>query len=142
MENIIFKGKAHVALQGEQALRLLKRNGNCAEYEVLGFRDVPITLRDYRPEGLEALNLVEGGGDEREFAIRFNHPASITVATRDGSGLEINLRKTDDPDPCHTLWVAVGWQEGIPLYDYVYHRIEPIDSSHLAFLSVYRHPNS
>ena len=138
MSDVIFIGPAQIEIQGDRVLRLMAPTNGYAEYQTIGF-DAPIVLvRDYRPVGLRALDEVLETGDVDRFAPQFNAPAHVTISTPDSSQILIELRQTDDRGLAHMLWIAIGIEEYVPVYDYVFEHIVPLDDERFALLALYR----
>ena len=138
MENTRFNGSSHIELQGERALTYLSKEQNYADYQVNGFNEPAILLRDYRPEGLKALDDILVTGKLETFAPKFNSPARVLIQDQDDSAILIELFETDEPDPDYRLWIAIGIRETIPVYDYVLDFLVPWEDDKFAFLGLYR----
>ncbi len=126
----VFSGTAWVEIQGDRVLRFIDLNRDCAEYRVIGFDD-PIKV------GLKAISQVLETKRLNGFAGQFNAPAQIEISKPDSSGLVIELRETSDPDPGHRLWIAIGIQGSVPVYDYLFDCLAPF-GDRFAFLAVFR----
>jgi hypothetical protein len=133
-----FNGSAHVELQGERALTYLSREQNYAEYQVNGFDEPAILLRDYRPDGLAALDEILTTGKLETFAPKFNSPAQVLIQDQDSGDVLIELFETSVPDPDYRLWIAIGIRDHIPVYDYVLDFLVPWEDDNFAFLALYR----
>jgi hypothetical protein len=136
--NPIFSNTAQIEIQGDRVLRFTNANHRQAEYQVIGFDDPVITVRDHRRAGLRAIVQLLDTGNSCDFAPRFNAPAHVTISVQDPSHILIELRETNDPAPIHMLWIAVGIKDCIPVYDYVFERIVPLENDGFSFLTLYR----
>lgn len=138
----LFSGAAQVSIQGERVLRLLNFTGNQAKYEVIGFENMPVILVDSRRTGLLAVQELLETGDLYAFAPKFSHPALVHIL-QDGPGqVQIELSDTDQP-PAHMLWIAIGLDDLLPVYDYIYENIVPLyPGAGYAFISLYQLPES
>jgi len=135
MNKTIFSGTAQVEIQGDQVLRLVARGDQYAKYQVIGFDD-PVTITDRRKNGLVAISRAIETKHLNEFASQFNAPAEISIKSN-ASGIRINLRDTDDHAPVHKLWIAIGVQDRIPVYDYLFERLTPFGDTRFAFLALF-----
>jgi len=138
MAETIFYGATHIELQGSHALRLISSHQNCADFEVIGFDDPKVTLRDYRRVSLDALVKVLETGNVHLLAPKFNIPAQVNAQVQNSGNVSIELRETDAQDPAYRLWIAIGIRERIPVYDYIFRQIAPLDDERFAFLALYR----
>jgi hypothetical protein len=136
--NPIFSNTAQVEIQGDRVLRLQGVNHGQAEYQVIGFDDPVVTIRDHRRAGLRAITQLLDTGNLYDFAPRFNIPAHVTISAQDSSHILVELCETNDPAPAHMLWIAVGIKDYIPVYDYVFERIVPLEDDSFSFLALYR----
>jgi hypothetical protein len=138
MDNTIFSGSAQVEIQGDRVLRFRALKNNRAEYRVIGFKRPTITVHDYRTVGLGGIAHVLNTGDVDDFACQFNVPAYVIISRQNFSSILIELRESDDPHPTHTLWIAIGIQGSIPVFDYLFEHIEFLGDNRFAFLGLYR----
>lgn len=136
--NPIFSNTAQIEIQGDRVLRFVEVNHGQAEYQVIGFDDPVITVHDHRRAGLRAITQLLDTGDLNDFAPRFNVPAHVTISDQDPSHILIELHETNDPAPAHMLWIAIGIKDCIPVYDYVFEQLVPLDSKGFAFLALYQ----
>jgi hypothetical protein len=141
----IFSGAAHLQMQGKEVLQFVDVYETYAEYELLGFREHHIRVVDYRMEGLAAINRVIETGDDSQFPKDFNfssHVSIIQLPNEPSNGdLLIELRDTSDSSPIYMLWIAIGFSDSIPYYDYVYQKKEYLgNDGSLALLSLYKRP--
>jgi hypothetical protein len=140
MKSLMFQGTVQVELQGESALKFIARLDDHAEYQVIGYEDKNIILYDYREASLQALDNVLRTGQYELFAVNFNHPAEANIWEIDFKRLEIYLYDTDNITPSSMLWIAIGIENAIPVYDYLFYELTPINKEQYAFLSLYRRP--
>ena len=137
MNRLVFSGTAWVEIQGDCVLRLVDRWSDHSEYQVHGFQD-SVIINDYREATQRALaNIMDHGQDVREFAPHFNTPALVQIKS-DSSNVSIQLKDTDDHDPQHRLWIAIGIRDSIPVYDYIFDRLVPMSQDDFAFVALYR----
>jgi hypothetical protein len=138
MSNTLFHGPSNVYLQGEEAVEIVGLRDDYAEYKMLGFKFSPVTIRDYRPEGIGLLRRVLETNDGEIFADGFCRPALVTL-TKNGRHYLVELRETDDPKPWQHLWMAVGQEDRLPVYDYSVLEIRPMGKDRFSWLAVYEH---
>jgi len=125
MENLSFSQSARVEIQGDRVLRFVALDKQKAEYKTIGFDNPTITIKDYRPIGLATMAQLLETGNLQEFAPRFNTPAYVEISVQD-TDILVELHETDETTPLHTLWIAIGIEEYIPVYDYVFEHIAPL----------------
>jgi len=136
--NELYSGLAQVSIQGDRALRFLDFTGNQARYEVIGFESVPVEIADYRIKGIQAIQELLETGDVLAFAPKFNHPASVLFTLGERGGLVIELHDTD-ASPREILWIAIGLKDSLPVYDYLFEAITPLENEEdFALIAVYR----
>jgi hypothetical protein len=136
--NPIFSNTAQIEIQGDRVLRFINANHGQAEYQVIGFDAPVITVRDHRRAGLRAIAQLLDTGNLNDFAPRFNAPAYVTISDQDSSHILIELRETNDPAPAHMLWIVVGIKDYVPVYDYIFERIVPLEDDSFSFLALYQ----
>jgi hypothetical protein len=141
MEEEIYSGTAWIEIQGERVLHFLRLESDYAEYQVIGFLD-PIIIRDFRIEGHRAIQEVLDTNKVDSFASLFNSPARIKVNKTGPRTFLIELDDTGDPDPTHRLWIAIGLDEYLPVYDYLLNRLAPLAENRFALCALYRRPQS
>jgi hypothetical protein len=129
-----FSDTAWVEIQGDQALHLVQRTGDYAEYEIIGYGH-EITLRDFRSIGLAAIDRALTTGKIGEFFHEFNTPALVNISDIYAPNLAIDLHNTHDTDPSNRLWIAIGTTE-VPVYEYFHKRVVPYNDS-FALVAVY-----
>ncbi len=135
--NRILSRFAQVAIQGERVLRFIEFTGKSAIYEVIGFNNPTITIVDYRAEGLLAIQSLLETGELMAFAPRFNKPAMVNISLKGNKNLIIELNEINEGYPDCVLWIAVGIDDSIPVFDYIFENIAPLDDCKYAFLAVY-----
>jgi hypothetical protein len=136
--NPIFSNTARIEIQGNRVLRFVDADGGQAEYQVIGFDDPVITVRDRRRAGLRAIAQLLDTGDLYGFAPQFNVPAHVTISVQYPSHILVELCETDDPAPAHTLWIVAGIKDRIPVFDYLFERIAPLEDDGFSFFALYR----
>jgi hypothetical protein len=136
METVLFSDTLFVEIEGTKVLRLVERFSDCAEYTIHGFQDKAI-LRDYRRRGLRAIDYVLATTDINRFPEDFNGLAYATIIdSTDDIPMIIELTEPESDSSNYLLWIAVGIEPAIPIYEYLFGLVEPLDSHHYAFLGV------
>ncbi len=138
MDEMLFCGSAYIELQGDRALTYLSRNQNYAEYKVNGFEEPTVLVRDYRQDGIAALDEILRTGVLYTFAPKFNTPALVSVKRQNSENILVELHKTNIADPDHRLWMAIGIRDSIPVYDYVFNLLVPWEDDSFSFFALYR----
>lgn len=137
MARVIFAGPAHIEIQGPQVLTLIGIESEKAEYQVVGFKET-VRIIDRRVKGLAAIRSIKQPGGLDRFAIQFNAPARITVVKKSSKDITIELDETRSVSPKHILWIAIGIQDAIPVYHYVFDCLAALDDKRFAFLALFR----
>lgn len=132
----IFSGHVQVEIQGPKVLRLLQRTMQYAKYEVVGFEE-KVAIQDSRVEGLQAIDYLEASGDATYFPDAFSSPAYAQIFSDENNVLQIHLSDTNDGEPGHILWIAIGISDEIPFYDYEFQWIELIDPNTIGMITVF-----
>lgn len=139
-EEEIYSGTAWVNIQGERVLHFVRLEPGYAEYQVVGFRD-PIIVRDFRIAGQRAIQEVLDTDRADNFASLFNSPAQVKVNKTGHQTFLIELKDTFDSDPTHRLWIAIGLDEYLPVYDYLLTRLASLAENRFALCALYRRPS-
>ncbi len=130
---------AEISIQGDRALRFVNCAQGRAVYDVIGFNNPAITIIDYRRCGLNAIHALLGGGDAENFASEFNLPARVELQNDHGNIL-IELNDPQDEQPGQMLWIAVGLQESIPVYEYLFESMAPLGNNAFSFVALFNIP--
>lgn len=131
---------AEISIQGERVLRLVNCTQERAVYEVIGFNDPSITIIDYRKNGLRALQTLLDTGEAKNFAPKFNMPARVEFQYAQDGNVLIELNEVGNDQPIQMLWIVVGLQDSIPVYDYLFETIAPLDDNTFAFAALFNIP--
>ena len=142
MGNQLFSGIAEVAIQGERVLRFVNSTQDRAVYEVIGFNDQNITIIDYRQAGLQAIQTLHQTGDLSAFAPIFNSVGRVELWETDEGGMLIELSDSDEKLTEYVLWIAIGIEDSVPVYDYLVECIAPLEDDRYAFLALFHSPVS
>ena len=138
MQKEVFSGSALVEIQGDFVLRFLERKSAYVAYRILGL-DETILIHDYRQKGLQAIDDVMTSSDMTHFPSSFSGPAFVTIYDTDiEQPVLIVLQDTFDPRPDHTLYIAIGLPDGIPIYRYIFGRVQQIDEQHYALVGLFQ----
>lgn len=131
----MFSEPGHVFVEGPYVLRLIKRFDNFAEYFVLGFKG-QVILRDFRYNGLKAIDYVLNTQDTSYFSNDFIGTAQISVYDlTDKESILIELKDTFE-SPQFLLWIIVGFDGYIPAYEYKISLVQMNDESEYAFVAI------
>ncbi|MBK8904526.1 MAG: hypothetical protein IPM53_25330 [Anaerolineaceae bacterium] len=128
-----------VTIQGPRVLRLLEFQNEFALFDVIGFEN-QIFVQDFRQNSIRAVYELEEKDDPSFFADEFNAPAHLTVETQPDQSLLIKLEDTPSKKPEYMLWIAIGFEDDIPLYNYLFEHILPFDNDTFAIVAVYQRP--
>jgi hypothetical protein len=137
MQKRIFSGPVQVEIQGANVLKFIGQEPGQAKYQVIGFQD-SITVIDRRAVSLQAIDEVLKTGVVDRFASQFNAPATLRISKAHSKSITIELDESDNTNPEFMLWVAIGIQDTIPVYDYLFERLVPFGDNGFAFLALYR----
>jgi hypothetical protein len=143
MDKILFQGPASVYLQGENALHVKGQYPNYWEFALGGFVHIPVTIRDFRPASLTAMQYVTETQDVTHFADIFCSPARVLLFKLGQGGYLVKLLPTAESDQrrCqYVLWMPVGLEDYLPVYNYIFDELVAIDDQRFAGLLLYRRP--
>jgi len=132
---------AEIAIQGDQVLSFINCTQERAIYEVIGFDEPRIVLIDYRPHGINAIHELLETKNLHNFAPVFNTPALITLQEGDDGAILIELNEANESQPDKMLWIAIGSRDSIPLYDYLFEQINPLEDDRFAFIALFEIPD-
>lgn len=132
---------AEIAVQGDEALFFIDSSSNKAIYEVIGFDEPKIIIIDYREKGINAINSLLKTNNARDFAPVFNTPALVTLQEEEDGSMLIELNEPLNDPIEKMLWIAIGIQDSIPIYEYFFERIAPLSDNTFAFIALFEIPN-
>lgn len=132
---------AEIAIQGDMVLSFINCTQERAIYEVIGFDEPKIVIIDYRPHCINAIRRSLRTGDLNNFAPIFNTSAQITLQEEDDGSILIELSKPNNNQPDKMLWIAIGIQDSIPVYEYLFERIASLADDTFAFIALFEIPN-
>lgn len=133
MKTILFSDTLLIEIEGPKVLRFVERFSNCVEYSIPGFQKNKVILRDYRQNGLMAIDYVLATNDISRFPDYFNGRAFATIIdSSDDTPMIIELTEPTGNSSNYLLWIAVGLEE-IPVYEYLFGLVEPIGNYRHAF---------
>lgn len=135
-----FEFDVEIEIQGDNVQNLLHLSQDLAKYEVIGFDKQKIIIDDYRKDKLLSLQKLIETDRLEEFANYFNTPARITLQYNDENDILVELNETDNPLPKNMLWIAIGIQDSIPIYDYEIEWISPLPNNEFAFFAIFQIP--
>jgi hypothetical protein len=135
MSKLLFSGSIIITIQGERVLTLQKRHHNYAEYTLAEFDD-QIVIYDYRDSGLKAIDHVLTTNNTSYFPNKFNGTAHLTMFDlTDNEPMIIELRDSFQATT-HLLWIAVGLDKQVPIYEYDVGLVQQMDDCHIALLAL------
>jgi hypothetical protein len=106
----------------------------------VAFVDPVVKVLDYRRASVEVLQGAFSTWEHHLFTPRFNQPAEVTLWSPKPGDIQIDLYETAEISPGYTLWMTVGKDQNLPVYDYIYRDIARIDDDRYALLSIYKCP--
>lgn len=136
MDRFAFSGSVLVEAQGPRVLTLSARPRDHAEYQVIGFHGT-VTIRDFRPAALAALDAYANGSQTTDFAAAFSQPAAAELAVHEEC-IRITFYDPDDEEPGYLMWLAVGLENELPVLDYVVAKFELLQDDSLAVVALCR----
>ena len=137
----LFEGAASVSIQGKRVLRFIDLTGYEAVYEIIGFEEVPVRLIDRRAEGIQAIQTLLETGEINDFASSFNAPAFVRIIQDNTGEVIIELEDTSITSN-FILWIAIGLDDTIPVYETLYENILPLENNTYAVISLYQFSSS
>lgn len=135
-DSFSFFNVAHIHVQGFEALHLNHRHNKYAEFKLIGFHNI-VTIKDFRLQSLQAIDNYLSTHQTLHFPQEFNKPALTKMVVNSPYNIKIELFDTHEADPPFRLWANIGSKDGIPVYKYLYKRIQPMDKDRFAFLALY-----
>ena len=130
-----------VTIQGPRVLRLIESQNNFALFDVVGFEN-QVFIQDFRYNSIKATFDLEKNNNASKFAHKFNAPAHLTLKTQPDNTLLIILEDTPIEQPENMLWIAIGLEDDLPLYNYLFEYILPFENDTLAIVAIYRRPST
>lgn len=141
INKFIFSVCAQVRLQGDEVMRVLYMDKEGVTYKMVGFDDQPITIQDYRPSGIEALNTLLMDGRSRDFRERFNRPSNVLLFKGSNKDVLIQIMETVETAPPYVLWMGSGVEETIPVgYSCLFRDSRRFPNNRNAFVSLHKLP--
>lgn len=142
MNDMIFSATAAVEIQGKQVLEFVSLNNNQAEFDIIGITNPKIRIIDMRPDVRRKMKEILVTDKVEELAYYFNRPARVTILPPSAGQIIVRLEKTRSKKPDHTLWVAIGIGDDIPLYDYQKVEMQELADHLYAFFALYKRPHT
>ena len=124
--SVIFKGNAHIYLQGNNALTPIRTKSNRITYYI-GDRKTKLLLRDFRQNPVDAAHKSFKGEKGQEFADIFNQSATVKVSISDKKKVEIDLHDIQNDGDYPTLWLGVLNDNFIPNYETEWEFLRPVN---------------
>lgn len=138
--SVLFSSSAAIKIQGSHVLRLLPQNSDFIDFRIVGFDDV-ILVNDYRETTRHSVEQAIITGEPQLITKQFNKPADISIERIEENSLRVILEESHQNNPEYMMWINVGLKGSLPIYDYVYHRITPIENNgEFALFALYRRP--
>jgi len=140
----LFSGDAAVYLQGDNALTISGlfnkyQDDEYAGFLLGGFKDPLVSISDHRKASVEALHYVMETEDVTQFSDVFCTPAHVELYLEEDGNLSIELSETNDDGSKFALWMPIGMENSLPVYDYVFDHIIPgEDDEHFSGLFIFR----
>jgi hypothetical protein len=142
MNDIFFSGTAAVEIQGPCVLEFVSLDSTQAQFDIIGITDPKIRVVDLRPTVLHKMKEILKTDKLEQLAYFFNRPARVTILPSVSGQMVVRLEKTRAKNPHHMLWVAIGIEGDIPLYDYKRVQMQELGNNLYAFFAVYKRPHS
>lgn len=141
MSRIIFSGITDVELQGEEVLQVVETNSDFIVFRLIGFSTPIVEIRDYREKSRVALDYALKTGDLKKFPYQFCVASNIIFLEKSNGDIEITMYEPEQINSqSHMLWIAIGIENQVPVYNYLYYLIDQLPSGLNAFLSIYERP--
>lgn len=141
MDRILFSQPSFVTIQGPRVLEYLSRQQDSVTYNVIGF-DGTVYLIDYRHAGLKAIDRLLFSGNLDDFAPEFNSPAHVVIEETTHGYLKVELHESNVNEPQYMLWIVVGLEDEMPVYDYLVEHLIPLADGRFALVALYKRPLS
>jgi hypothetical protein len=141
MSEFLFSRAAQIDIQGAYALNYVALTRQYAEFELIGFANPAIRLKDFRSSVRKIMADVLRTGKVEQLAQYFNQPALVKLYPVDSGKVTVTLEKTRAKKIRHMLWVAIGISNEIPYFhEYVRLQAEPFDKDTFALFYLFRKP--
>lgn len=133
---------AYVTIQSDKntgALRLItaNREDGANLYSVIGFEKCPIKILDYRVAPKLALPDAMINSKYDEFISAFNTSADIFYEMKGSHVDTIILRDATGSVVENRLWIAVGAEDHLPVYEYYFHEISWLTTGKISLVALY-----
>lgn len=129
---VIFKGSAHVYLQGKGALQAIDTSSPNYHTYFVGTEKSSIKVKDHRLEPIQAAKASIENRLEGDFADIFNQPAEVTIEEQDGV-VEIEMKPGEANNSSPTLWMGVIHDGKMPVHKITWEALKPIQENKTAF---------
>ena len=139
--DILYSVPANITIQGPRVLRLLDYQNDFALFDVVGFEE-QIIIKDFRHNSIMAVIELEHNENDQNFAYEFMASAKVTIEQRPDEAIFIILEDTNVTKPDYMLWIAIGLEDNLPLYDYLIEYIAPFAQNTFAVVSLYLRPKA
>lgn len=143
MTRMLFNDNANVEIQGKEAFELVSFDSEQATYDLIGFVKPFVKIIDHRPDGLSALSeylLSQGAYDFANFFCKISY---VTLCEETEGNILIELYPPTKLMSDYTLWVSIGIDGRVPIYNYGYYEYQQMNDGKFAFLSIIQYePNS
>lgn len=136
MSNVSFCENAHVYLHGEKALEFVASDSDACTFRVNGFSQ-EIIIKDRRKGIRKAVEAYFSTHQPELFYKIFNCPAFLELSEEPSGAVRICLREPQGSAPELYLWIAIGIENSIPVYPYVYWKHAAMGADRYAFLSLF-----
>jgi hypothetical protein len=136
MKKRLFAEPAAVLMHGSRVLDLLAVESDHISFSLIGF-DNQVLIFDYRLRSIENLAYLLETGEAADFIKAFNSPAYTTVDQIGGDSYEVLLLDTDEETPEFRLWMVVGLNDELPVYDYLFYDVRPYQEDRYAVFACY-----
>jgi hypothetical protein len=131
----IFSSTTQIEIEGSNVIQLVDIQPDHLVYHVAGFDASPITLFDYRPTELKALQGFLDSDYDHNFVEQFNTPAQINVRLGAGSAMEITFHEPNNLAPLHILWIVTGMRRPVHTNEYLFHFSAPLPDNRQILLA-------
>jgi hypothetical protein len=139
MECMLFSKDAMVEIQGDEVLELNSLEGDHAVYQVIGFNNPLIFIRDYRTTKLKEIIQVEETGKVNGFAKSFNSIANVTIS-RDANTLFVDLNPSRSNIARFMLWITSDFGDKVPIFRYRFFKATENKNGNYRLISLYKRP--
>lgn len=140
MENLIFSKDALIEIQGEDVLQVQSILDDHVIYQVVGFNNPCIIIRDFRSEEVTKLKQSIKNEDVCNLAKSFNKQSRVSIK-RNSESILVELHNSEAKfQPRFMLWIASEYKRVVPMFRYRIFKSVLENQGKYRLFSLYKRP--